>query len=360
MLVIGVCGIVLMSCGSDEAAPRSTTAVAAETGHEGHNHAPGEHGVAAAIESGHEGHNHAPGEHGGVHALSVELDWCEEHAVPESVCTRCQPERVAGFKASGDWCAGHDLPESHCRACNPGLTFPQEEIIRTQRREVSGEEISVSLHFRPNATVCATDNALIQFATVETAGRCGITVETARSARFESTGSAPAEVVFDEARTSVVSTSVPALVTRWLVEPGERVRQGDVLAILRSPEIAGLKAGLLSSQAAADVQRREYERHRQMRERDLISQADFESQQAVTAQAEAAFSSARGLLLAAGLDEADLEDVVTHGSVSNQFVLRASVDGALIERRAQVGTCWRRARLLHCWPIPRPCGSRRG
>ena len=48
-------------------------------------------------------------------------DWCGEHQVPESQCTRCNPALIAAFKATGDWCAEHNLPESQCFACNPDL-----------------------------------------------------------------------------------------------------------------------------------------------------------------------------------------------------------------------------------------------
>ena len=48
-------------------------------------------------------------------------DWCKEHGVPESICSRCNEALVAGFKAKGDWCKEHDLPESQCFACNPEL-----------------------------------------------------------------------------------------------------------------------------------------------------------------------------------------------------------------------------------------------
>jgi hypothetical protein len=48
-------------------------------------------------------------------------DWCAEHAVPESMCTQCDPSLAAAFKATGDWCAEHGLPESQCRKCNPDL-----------------------------------------------------------------------------------------------------------------------------------------------------------------------------------------------------------------------------------------------
>jgi len=48
-------------------------------------------------------------------------DWCPEHGVPESVCTRCNPALTEGFKKKGDWCKGHDLPESQCLQCHPEL-----------------------------------------------------------------------------------------------------------------------------------------------------------------------------------------------------------------------------------------------
>lgn len=48
-------------------------------------------------------------------------DWCGEHAVPESQCTKCHPELAAAFKATSDWCAEHGLPESHCLKCHPDL-----------------------------------------------------------------------------------------------------------------------------------------------------------------------------------------------------------------------------------------------
>ena len=63
------------------------------------------------------GASHAPD---GVQPGSHE-DWCEEHQVPESLCTRCNPSLIAAFKATGDWCEEHGLPESQCLICNPDL-----------------------------------------------------------------------------------------------------------------------------------------------------------------------------------------------------------------------------------------------
>lgn len=48
-------------------------------------------------------------------------DWCGEHQVPESQCTRCNPALIPAFKATKDWCAEHSMPESQCTKCNPEL-----------------------------------------------------------------------------------------------------------------------------------------------------------------------------------------------------------------------------------------------
>jgi hypothetical protein len=74
---------------------------------------------------------------GGEHA-SADLvpgsyaDWCGEHGVPETACTRCDPSLIPAFKAVGDWDEEHGLPKSQCLKCNPQL-----KIIRPPKPEGS-------------------------------------------------------------------------------------------------------------------------------------------------------------------------------------------------------------------------------
>lgn len=58
---------------------------------------------------------------GSPQAASTTPDWCSEHGVPESVCTRCNASLIAAFKAKKDWCTEHTLPESQCVPCHPEL-----------------------------------------------------------------------------------------------------------------------------------------------------------------------------------------------------------------------------------------------
>ena len=55
-------------------------------------------------------------------------DWCGGHALPESMCTKCNPELKAKFEAKGDWCATHGFPESACPVCNP-MKAPQRASV---------------------------------------------------------------------------------------------------------------------------------------------------------------------------------------------------------------------------------------
>ena len=49
----------------------------------------------------------------------VHRDWCVEHGVPESQCSRCDTSLAAKFQQQGDWCKEHNRPESQCFICRP-------------------------------------------------------------------------------------------------------------------------------------------------------------------------------------------------------------------------------------------------
>lgn len=97
LLVLVPVTLVLSGCG--ETAPSSPASAAAAPA--ASPAAAGVHAVAAA-----------PGSH---------EDWCGEHAVPETACTRCDPKLIPAFKATKDWCPEHGLPESQCQKCNPNI-----------------------------------------------------------------------------------------------------------------------------------------------------------------------------------------------------------------------------------------------
>jgi hypothetical protein len=45
--------------------------------------------------------------------------WCEEHGVPEHLCSQCSEEVAAKYKKEGKWCKLHDRAEEQCFICDP-------------------------------------------------------------------------------------------------------------------------------------------------------------------------------------------------------------------------------------------------
>jgi hypothetical protein len=45
--------------------------------------------------------------------------WCQEHGVPEEICSLCSAEHAAKLKKEGDWCKLHDRAQSQCFKCDP-------------------------------------------------------------------------------------------------------------------------------------------------------------------------------------------------------------------------------------------------
>ncbi|MBI2481087.1 MAG: RND transporter [Planctomycetia bacterium] len=45
--------------------------------------------------------------------------WCNEHGLPEEVCSMCSTQAAAKFKEKGDWCDEHHRAESQCFQCDP-------------------------------------------------------------------------------------------------------------------------------------------------------------------------------------------------------------------------------------------------
>ncbi len=45
--------------------------------------------------------------------------WCQEHGVPEEMCSLCSEKAEKACKDAGDWCKIHDRAQSQCFKCDP-------------------------------------------------------------------------------------------------------------------------------------------------------------------------------------------------------------------------------------------------
>jgi hypothetical protein len=58
--------------------------------------------------------------------------WCEEHGVPEQVCSLCSATVAAKCKKDGDWCKLHDRAESQCFKCDPSKYAKYEAMYEAK------------------------------------------------------------------------------------------------------------------------------------------------------------------------------------------------------------------------------------
>jgi len=269
--------------------------------------------------------------------------FCAEHGVDESGCTRCNPNLIPEFQATGDWCAEHGVPETQCALCNPDVAAagvappsqfadphaghdhePGEEHTETA---VTGDEPypGLSIVYRSNQPECPTDESIITFASSQTAERAGIEVRPVITATVHDHFEAPAEVVFDQNATSVLSSSLPISVVRWLAEPGDEVQPGDALAIVESPDMAMLQGEYLEAWSDWLVHKRERERAADMVSRGLIDSASYERSSGDATGSRARWVQSESRLYLAGVSPEDLDKLRASGEVRSRFTLHGAL-----------------------------------
>jgi cobalt-zinc-cadmium efflux system membrane fusion protein len=136
-------------------------------------------------------------------------------------------------------------------------------------------------------------------------------------------------VTFDAARVSHVGPRMQGRIKRVPVEIGSRVRAGDTLAVLDSPELGSAQATWFTASVEREVARRNYERAERLFLDGIVSERR-------RLEAEGEFRKAEGRLAAAERALAAL-GAEPDSAASSLFVLRAPLDGVVADKHATVG-----------------------
>lgn len=174
--------------------------------------------------------------------------WCSEHGVPESVCTRCNSDLIAGFKSVNDWCSEHGLPESQCTICNPPVREKWAAMRPAATYGIDDELKEVLLERSPRILtgasdpLCQVDNLRVSFLDPSIVRKAGITVERVGRRAMSATTDVPAEIEFDATRMTRVTPLVAGVVRDVAVELGSNVNVGDRLAVIDSPSLGEAKS----------------------------------------------------------------------------------------------------------------------
>jgi cobalt-zinc-cadmium efflux system membrane fusion protein len=168
----------------------------------------------------------------------------------------------------------------------------------------------------------------------------------------------PAHIEVDEQRISRIGAVVTGRLTEIHAELGQRVRRGDVLAVLHSAELSSAQLAYLKAISQEGLQFRAVTRAKLLFESDVISSAELQKRESELLQAEAERQTSHDQLRVLGMTEADIKQLTTTRSVHSVSSVIATIDGVVIERKITQGqvvqpadALFTVANLSHVWLV---------
>ncbi len=137
------------------------------------------------------------------------------------------------------------------------------------------------------------------------------------------------KVAFDDARVSHVFSPVSGRITKIQAQPGQRVKKGDVLAVLESPDIGIASADLRKAEADRIAAEHDLDRQKELLAAHATSQRDYE-------QAEDAFRKAKAEVERAK-QKASLFRAGGTDGVTQTYAIRSEIDGEVVARNVSPG-----------------------
>ena len=137
------------------------------------------------------------------------------------------------------------------------------------------------------------------------------------------------KVTFDDLRVAHIFSPVTGRVSRILADPGARVKKGAPLCAIQSPDVGNAFADLGKAEAELTAAQHDFQRQKDLYEAHAGSQKDFESAQDSFSKAKAEMERSRQkarLFRGGGTD-----------AVTQEFVLRAPIEGEVIARNVNPG-----------------------
>lgn len=135
-------------------------------------------------------------------------------------------------------------------------------------------------------------------------------------------------LTWDEDRTVRVYTPLGGRVARILVQPGDSVRQGQVLAVLASPEFGQAQAEARRADADLALADKNLQRQRELESHGVAPRKDLQSAEAEFARAQAELERARVRLKLYG---------ASGGSIDQTFALTSPIAGVVVEKNINPG-----------------------
>jgi cobalt-zinc-cadmium efflux system membrane fusion protein len=140
---------------------------------------------------------------------------------------------------------------------------------------------------------------------------------------------ASGRVTFDDLHVSHVLSPVTGRVVKIEAQPGQRVKRGDTLALIESPDVAAAFSDLEKAQADFGAAEKDATRQKELFSAHAGSQRDLESAQSAYSKAKAELERAK--------KKARLLRASASDKLNETYTLRAPIDGEVIARNVNPG-----------------------
>ena len=294
-------------------------------------------------------------------------DWCEEHGVPESQCVECHPDLLPRGKDYG-WCKEHGV--HNCPLCQPEVAQLKQTLVVTDADRQRAARALAAAPRLENNPVCKNYRRRIQFVSLEAVKKAGVDVGLVERQPITESVLANGQITYDQTLFASLSSRLPGTV--WHVEKnvGDRVRAGDVLALVDAAEVGRAKTELVQALAQEELQRKIVNRLESLSADGVVAGRQAQTAQTEYVQARARLLSAQqaldnlGLpvnveqlrampeekvvqyLRLLGLPEKHLQHRGPNETTANLLPLQAPMDGIIVARQVVAGEVVDASRVL--------------
>jgi len=136
-------------------------------------------------------------------------------------------------------------------------------------------------------------------------------------------------------REARVGVRVPGRITALKASVGDRVKKGQMLAVVESPELGRAKSDYVSAAAAARLARENANREKQLFEKKISAEVEWRKAESEAVRTAAELQAAENRLHALGVGESNLPETVAH--FSSTFGAISPIDGVVVDRGVTLG-----------------------
>ena len=195
-------------------------------------------------------------------------EWCDAHGVPEAECINC----VSGLIEDPPklvFCKEHGV--HGCVFEAPSLAETKQPV-ELQPSDLDRATRALALRSRrENLELSQLPGSRIQFASIDAMRRAGVDVEPVERRDVTESITTAAEIRYNATKTAQVSPSVDGIVKLVMVNVGDWVAAGDVMALVDSERVGRLKSELLSALSEEQLQRQTVSRLRPLADSQAIA-----------------------------------------------------------------------------------------